>query len=96
MNNYKQLKQILDNAPENAVFWDGGSYLNLNFEYRLPIHVYSTSVRKVSYTWIRKDPINTGKLRRLSDIKEIVDLMEAYKELEESYLDYMESSGGWC
>lgn len=75
--NYKQLKQILDNAPEGSVFWDGEDYLDLEFRERVTNYIYTINkpVRE-SYTWVRKDPINTGKLRRLSDIQEIVDLME--------------------
>ncbi len=98
MSDYEQLKKILDNAPEEAVFWDGEDYLNKKFEYIVPISFSISGGSKIykKYTWIRKDLINIYELRRLSDIKEIVDLMEAYKELEESYLDTMESSGGWC
>jgi len=98
VSNYHQLKQILDNAPEGSVFWDGEDYLNSKFEYRVPINISISGNSKVykKSTWVRKNFINVDELRRLSDIKEIVDLMESYKELEESYLDTMESSGGWC
>lgn len=98
MSNYKQLKKILDNTPEGSVFWDGEDYLNNKFEYRVPINISisdSSEIYKKS-TWVRKNFINGNDIRRLSDIQEIVDLMETVKQLEESYLDYLESSGGWC
>lgn len=82
-NNYRQLKQILDNAPEGSVFWDGEDYLDLNFYSPYTNVSYfadsnsstGVSISRVN-SWQRKDPINTGQLRRLSDIQEIVDLME--------------------
>jgi len=80
--NYKQLKQILDNAPEGSVFWDGEDYLNIGFGKRYTNTAYCNNPKtgkpniSESHYWVRKDPINTGKLRRLSDTQEIVDLME--------------------
>lgn len=87
MNNYKQLKQILDNAPEGSVFWDGEDYLNIGFGKRYTNTAYCNNPKtgkpniSESHYWVRKDPINTGKLRRLSDIQEIVDLMVLHDKL---------------
>lgn len=91
---YEQLKQILDNAPEGAVFWDGEDYLNIGFGKRHINVAYCSNPHNISksYYWVRKDPINTVKLRRLSDIQEIVNLMEKvddlWWEVKEAYEAY--------
>lgn len=78
-NKYKELITILGNAPEGSVFWDGEDYLNNKFEYRIPVTVLIAGKSEVLHktdSWIRKHFINVDGVRRLSDIKEIVDLME--------------------
>lgn len=95
-SNYKQLKQILDNAPEESTHVEDPCVMDKNLKnlrYFLKDDFQWWGVSNVATVRLHEMPCFT---RRLSDIKEIVDLMETVKQLEESYLDFMESSGGWC
>lgn len=80
-NNYKQLKQILDNAPDNAFsFMEKGTKVRYyicideegNYDKYYPDH---------DITQPFEGDISSVKIRRLSDIQEIVDLMEAHDNL---------------
>lgn len=81
MSNYEEDKEILLHAPNGTIFWDGEDYLDERFCKRCTKVSYfhdqysSTGCGfKERIFWDRKDPINTGNLRRLSDIKKIVEL----------------------
>ena len=83
MTKYEDDKEILLHAPDGSIFWDGEDYLDERFCKRYTKLTYfhdqqsSTGCSfKKSIIWDRKDPINTGSLRRLSDIREIVELQE--------------------
>lgn len=90
---YKELITILCNKPEGAVFWDGEDYLDLDFCKRHTAVRYCNNPEtgkpnvSESHHWDRKDPINTGKLSRLSDLKEIMVLMGSRDRLVQDLND---------
>lgn len=83
MSNYEQDREILLHAPNGTIFWDGEDYLDERFCKKVTVVRYeSCSYFPEEYTtskhitWEHKYPINTGSLRRLSDMKKIVELQE--------------------
>ena len=88
----EELKAIRDGAVDDDVFYDG-RYLSKKLYIRTSMHKHhSDRVEKIS---VYTPPlyVNTDKLRSLSDISLIIELMEQVESLKEELQDELWRSG---
>lgn len=88
METLEQLKEILDGAIDGDLFHDG-RYLNEKLHVRGLIDKYSVSGIKSHVVYDAPLYVNTGKLRSLSDIKLIIELMELNQNMHTTVAGYL-------
>lgn len=76
----EKLKAIIENAVDGDLFYDG-RYLNKRLHVREVIDRYSADGKQSHTLYSAPLYVNTDKLRSLSDIKRIIELMEVESDI---------------
>lgn len=93
--NKQLIKEILENAPKGATHVEDSCVRDKpikNLRYFLQEDFQWWGVSKVAEVRLHEIPCFT---RKLSDLEQILELTETVEQLEEYYLDVLESSGGF-
>jgi len=85
----EELKAIVDNAEESDLFFDG-RYLNSKLHARHHVKKYHQGGISENIYYDAPLYVDTKKLRSLSDIKLIIDLIEASSKTKERYIRNIE------
>lgn len=82
METLEELKAIFNGAESGDLFYDG-RYLNKKLHVRQVMASYSTAGYSESFYYAAPLYVDTKKLRSLSDIKRIIEIMETSKNLQD-------------
>ena len=85
----EELKAIIDNAEESDLFFDG-RYLNSKLDARHHVKKYHKGGISENIYYDAPLYVDTKKLRSLSDIKRIIELMELLEDI--SALGFLEET----